>query len=281
MQNQLGQKRSGICETTKYLYEHYSSNSYELVANDVERRPNLHFLSDTNLLEKNLRNLYISNYKLLDENDFNINIGSDHSLAIGSVASTLNIYKSNIKVIWIDAHADINTKNSSPSNNVHGMPLSFLTGLDTSDNYDYIKNTLGFENLCYIGIRDLDPFEIDTIKKHNIKTISSDEFNSNINSVLKDIIEWVGTTPVHLSLDVDGLDPSIIQFTGTRCNNGLQLEQTIKFLQILCKCANIVNADITELNLYNPDCKNIYGEEERTKSFKNFDALLKAILFNL
>ncbi len=201
-------------------------------------------------------------------------------MGIGSVGASLNILGTKTKVIWIDAHADINTMESSPSGNIHGMPLSFLTKLDNSNDYDWIKNRLKFENLCYIGIRDLDPEEIKIIKTYNIKTITVKEFNTNIIQTLKDLILWAGISPIHISLDVDSLDPKFIEYTGTRVPGGIEIEPLIKFINTFCKFTNVVNVDISELNLNNPDCVHI-DKCERTKSFGYFNKILKSFCSNM
>ena len=85
-------------------------------------------------------------------------IGGDHSIAIGSVAGSLDFYKKDVSVIWVDAHADINTYEASETKNLHGMPLSFLTGLDTSF-INMNGNELLLDRLLYYGLRDVDKFE--------------------------------------------------------------------------------------------------------------------------
>jgi arginase len=238
---------------------------------------NIDYVSNTGNLKNNLFNLYKTNYeRMTTNNKININIGGDHSMGIGSVAASLNKYGSNIKVIWIDAHADINTRASSPSGNVHGMPLSFLTGLDKCDDYNFIDNLLPFNNLCYIGIRDLDVEEINVVKKHNIKTILSDNFNKNIDKIINNVINWIGDSQIHISIDVDSLDPKYIQYTGTRVSGGLDLIQLIKFIKNVCSKTNVINLDISELNLYNLDCVNLQ-QEEKIKSFDNFNLILETI----
>ena len=200
-------------------------------------------------------------------------------MAIGSLSSTLNIFGSDVKVIWIDAHADINTKSSSPSGNVHGMPLAYLSGLDKSPDYDYLTNKLNLNNLCYVGIRDLDTEEINIINKFGIKKILSHEFNSNIDTICSDIDKWVGEAKLHLSIDVDSLDPIYMQYTGTRASGGLELDKLIKFIKEIKSNCEIVNADIAELNLYNPDCDNLLNkEEEKVKSLENFNFILENLL---
>lgn len=289
-QNGLGQKRTGIEKTVQELADHYSDKQVE--GSDKQKSnkkfdTNIYFVSNTGNLKQNLANLYSINYDLMilgnnktNTNKPNINIGGDHSMGIGSVGASLNKYGPDIKVIWIDAHADINTRTSSPSGNVHGMPLSFLTGLDSSADYDYLYNKLPFVNLCYIGIRDLDTEEIEIIKKYNIKTISVKDFNNDINTTITNIINWVDCSPVHVSFDVDSLDPTYIQYTGTRASGGLELEQLIQFIKNICLNTNVINFDLSELNLYNPDCVEMSGDE-KIKSFENFNLVLETICSSL
>jgi arginase len=281
-QNGLGQKRTGIEKTVYKLYLRYKSI---LIDNKYPNNKKVFFIKDKKDLIKNLNNLNKANEYFLNKNICPIiNVGGDHSMAIGTLSASLNKYKNKLKVIWIDAHADINTRASSPSGNYHGMPLGFLTGLDKLDDFTYIKNYLPMENLCYIGIRDLDSEEINVIKTNNIKTINSEHFNSNISNVLNDIDNWIGNDYVHLSIDVDGLDPKYIRYTGTICSNGLELNQLLRFLGDVCKKKNIVNVDLTELNLYNPDLNQINNFENKLikkTSKKNFDLIMKTLIESL
>lgn len=211
-------------------------------------------------------------------------------MSISSVSATLNKYGSNTKVIWIDAHADINTQITSKSGNVHGMPLGFLTGLDKSIKFNFISNLLNYDNLCYIGIRDLDKEEIDIIKKYNIKTILSNDFNSNTYKITNDLVKWCKSknvninknylNPIHLSIDVDSLDPTYMEFTGTKSPNGLKLNKLIWFIKNFCSKTNIVNVDLAELNLYDPDCNN-FSQKEQIESFENFNLIFESLYNSL
>jgi len=219
----------------------------------------------TNNIFTNILNLYETNKNITGPK---INIGGDHSMAIGTIADSLNKHP-NTKVIWIDAHADLNTYEKSKSKNYHGMPLSYLTGLDKLEYFSFINNKLPFENLLYIGLRDLDNFEVDIIKKNNIKQISVDEFNNNeLSEIYKKISKFIGNDPIHISFDVDGIDPRHIPCTGTPVNNGLCFSKTKALLDILYH-ENILNIDITELNL------NIGNINEQYLSLQNTVHLFK------
>ena len=239
-------KKKGIEQTVKILFDHYS------LSKSISKSNKILYIEPTNSIRKNLLKLYNENCKILiNKSNKNINIGGDHSMAIGSIGASLNIYGSKLKVLWFDAHADINTRRSSPSGNLHGMPLSFLTGLDSDpENFPYISNLLPLENLYYIGIRDLDSEEINIIKKFNIKVMSSDEHNFCGDKSIQKIIDWVKDDPVHISFDIDSLDPKYMQCTGTKSPDGLDLVPFVSFLTKICNKCNIVNVDISELNLF-------------------------------
>lgn len=196
-------------------------------------------------LESNLHRLYKKNKKTSGQR---INIGGDHSMSIATVAYTLNNYPDS-KVIWVDAHPDINTTFSSKTKNVHGMPLGFLTGLDYNREFSYIKNLLPFQNILYVGLRDIDHYEKNILDTCNIEQISTEEVNNNPQKVIRTIQEFIDNDPFHLSFDVDSLDPSVMSSTGTPVENGILLKPMKKVLRNIMNSDNMVNMDITELNL--------------------------------
>ena len=190
-----------------------------------------------------------------------INIGGDHSMALGTVVSSLCRYP-NMKLIWIDAHPDINTYEKSASGNFHGMPLSFLTNLENQKKFPFIQNYLPFKNILYIGIRDIDPFEKEIIEKYNINLLTVSEIQNSLSSSLKKITSFIDNSPIHISLDVDGLDPSIIPCTGTPVKGGFNLSEILDIISIL-KRENIINMDFAELNL------ELGNQSEKIKSLDN------------
>jgi arginase len=219
-------------------------------------------------LDSTLNNLYHTHNNLNKEQK-RITIGGDHSTSIASIAWTLNNYP-NAKVLWIDAHADINTRTTSPSNNIHGMPLAYLSGIEYSSNWKFIKNKLNLKNLMYVGIRDLDPFEKDILDNHQIQRVNVSEFNNN---KFNKIINFLGDSTYHLSLDIDSIDPSFIPCTGTPSNNGLNINTFLDFIKVL-NFKNMINMDIVEINLY------IGTEVDKTTSLNNIKLIEKEFLQN-
>ena len=203
-------------------------------------------------LEPNLNSNLFHNLKLLNEKNRDIhshkvNIGGDHSMAIATVADSLIRYP-DLKVIWVDAHPDINTRESSETQNVHGMPLAYLSGLDSIPEIDFIKNKLNLSNLAYVGIRDIDKYEKKVIETKNIKFFPVSECEHNIHQVISDLDKWINDSPLHISWDVDSLDPEVIDSTGTPVQGGITLKNGKLLFDFLIK-KNWVNLDLTEVNL--------------------------------
>ncbi|VDK24341.1 unnamed protein product [Taenia asiatica] len=172
--------------------------------------------------------------KSVSENDMTLILGGDHSIGIGSIAGHLKIFPNSF-VVWVDAHADINTPMSSTSRHTHGMPLSFLL----TETSKLIPQTQGFENikpvlkanqLLYIGLRDVDTPELKFIKDLNISYFNMDDVRSiGIEGVmeitLKTIMRFSPNSQIHLSFDIDGLDPKYAPSTGTPVPGGLSLDE--------------------------------------------------------
>ena len=235
--NRLGQKIHGV-EKSPIRIKQFLSNNNDF--HQINCRQ-----SDTNVnLIKNLKNLYTVNSRIHIPK---VNIGGDHSMSIATVADSLNKY-AKLKVLWFDAHADINTRKSSYSNNYHGMPLSFLTGLDYNKKFNFIKEKLSMDRIMYIGLRDLDFYEDKIINNNNINRISVNDIRFNNMDSINKILNFVGNDPIHLSFDVDVMDPSVICSTGTSVKEGLYFDETKRILDMLIN-KRIVNMDITELNL--------------------------------
>jgi arginase len=196
--------------------------------------------------KKGYSNLRTEVYDSHKRGDTPFTLGGDHSIGIGTVAGSLDFYNKDLTTIWIDAHADINTYESSHTKNLHGMPLSFLTGLDNSFmNMD--GNELLTENLLYYGLRDVDKFEQRVLDKNNIQYMTSNRLiRGDSYGHLK-----IPTDKVHLSVDVDVLDPQYMSSTGTPVPNGITPETLFNLINWISNNSDVVAIDLVE---YNPEC---------------------------
>lgn len=221
-------------------------------------------------LDENLINLYSSLNRIKTRKMI---VGGDHSMSIATVSDSLN-RNPNAKVLWIDAHADINTPESSLTKNIHGMPLSFLTGLSCQKqllNYTFIKNKLDFRNLMYIGLRDMDDFEKNILEEKNIDVITVGELERDFDNSLLKIHKFISDSDIHISFDVDCLDPGVMPCTGITAKNGITL-QTAKDLMDNLNSYKILNMDLTELNL------DLGNKQDKVKSLHNLFYILEKYL---
>lgn len=187
----------------------------------------------------------------IENNRFPLVLGGDHSIAVGSV-SAISKHYNNLGVIWYDAHGDLNIPEESPSGNIHGMPLRILTGEGPKELLELNSNVIKPENIVLIGMRDLDKGERQFIKDHNIKTFTMSDIDKlGIKEVIENRIEYLksrNVDGVHLSLDVDALDPLETPGTGTRVLGGLSYRESHFALELLHQSHLISSMDLVEVN---------------------------------
>lgn len=187
----------------------------------------------------------------IENNRFPLVLGGDHSIAVGSV-SAISKHYNNLGVIWYDAHGDLNIPEESPSGNIHGMPLRILTGEGPKELLELNSNVIKPENIVLIGMRDLDKGERQFIKDHNIKTFTMSDIDKlGIKEVIENTIEYLksrNVDGVHLSLDVEALDPLETPGTGTRVLGGLSYRESHFALELLHQSHLISSMDLVEVN---------------------------------
>lgn len=198
-------------------------------------------------------NLAHTVYCSLSAKSFPLVIGGDHSLGLGSIAGASRYY-GEIAVIWIDAHGDINNSETSPSGNIHGMPLAASMGVGHSDliNLYYAGQKVKPENVYIIGARDLDPGEVKLAEdlKLNLYTMK-DVREKGLENVIEEIIKYIKNSTakgVHLSFDIDSLDSALVPGTGTRVSEGFTLNEGKAILKDFLNSSLITSMDFVELN---------------------------------
>ena len=190
-------------------------------------------------------------YDIVKQNmsKFQIIVGGDHSLAVGSVGAVVDYYNSIDKklfVIWIDAHADINTYESSESNNIHGMPVAFLMKLCDQTLVD-LKSKLLPSQIIYIGLRSVDPPEQLFLDELGIQYYTMQDVKAKgISKIMEEIKLITESNDVHVSLDIDGIDPTYCPSTGVVVNDGLSIDNVTDIIDSLNN--TIVSCDIVEFN---------------------------------
>lgn len=189
---------------------------------------------------------------IIEQGRFPLVFGGDHSIAIGSLAG-LAKHKKNMGVIWYDAHGDLNTGDTSPSGNIHGMPLAISLGVG----HDRLTKIMGFspkikpENVVIIGARDLDEGERELIREMGIKVFTMHEIDRlGMTYVMEEAIKYVsdGTDGVHLSLDLDGLDPHDAPGVGTPVLGGISYRESHLAMEILAEADILTSAEFVEVN---------------------------------
>jgi len=197
------------------------------------------------------------------EGDFVLSIGGDHSMAIGTVSGLL-VNHPDLFIVWVDAHADINTPNTSGSGNIHGMPLAFVAGMvgNSLDGFQWRAepkhNTLPLKNVAYIGLRDVDKGERAVLKENKMMAFSmSDVDRLGIAEIMNQIVDASGGKPIHISFDVDSLDPLFAPSTGTPVHGGLSLREGRYICETLAQTRRLVSMDIAEINPKVGDAKDV------------------------
>ena len=198
-------------------------------------------------------------YEHASKGRFVLTLGGDHSIAIGTISGTAKAIRERLgrdmAVIWVDAHADINTPESSDSGNIHGMPLAFLTGLATEKEgnpFGWVKEDqrVSVRKLVYIGLRDVDRGEKKILRENGIKAFSMHDIDRHgIGKVMDMALGWIGSdTPIHLSFDIDALDPMWAPSTGTAVRGGLTLREGDFIAECVHETGSLVALDLVEVN---------------------------------
>ena len=183
-------------------------------------------------------------------------LGGDHSLAIGSIAGVQKFYgekNEKIGVIWMDAHGDINTPESSPSGNIHGMPLAHALGHGHKELLAIGERNpmIDPSRAVLIGIRDLDQGERNAIKAMGVRAFTMRDIDEmGMRAVMQEAIRIAtsGSAGFHLSFDVDCMDPSDAPGVGTAVSGGTTYREGHLAMEILADSGKMLSMDVTEVN---------------------------------
>lgn len=222
-----------------------------------------------------VESVYDATLEVLDQGHIPLTLGGDHSLAIGSIgAAALHAHRHDkpLKVLWIDAHADFNTQDTSPTGNIHGMPVAVLTQAGPPPLQNLI-GPHGFvlpQHIFQLGIRSVDGREQERLAASAIQVLTPKDVRTlGVAGVTQRVIDFVAPTDhFHISFDVDGLDPQYAPGVGTTEPDGLALQDMAQLFLALHAHKRPTSMDIYE---YNPTL-----DHEHTTA-KSILHLLKAL----
>ena len=260
-QSDLGVNIDGASEGAKVLADSLNYQKYVVSNKNIKKDYN-----DKNLrknereINKTTKKIFNLAKSILNNNEFPILIGGDHSVAIGSALASQEFYK-NIGIIWIDAHGDFNTFETTPSGNIHGMPLAAITGYKCNELTDFITNNYVDPKKCVIlGARDIDEGEYINIKDSGVTIISQDDIeNIGINNALEKAIEIASdnTNKIHISFDLDVIDPKFVSGVTTKVPNGISDQDSYFIIQKLKYIKDKISSfDLVEYNSLNDTNEN-------------------------
>ena len=194
--------------------------------------------------------------KTLEAGKMPLSLGGDHSIAVGTVAGVAEFYrrqKQKVGLIWIDAHSDINTPESSPSGNVHGMPLAAIMGLGPAE----LANIFNFspkvapDNCVLVGIRDIDEKEKENVRRAGIEVFTMRDIDERgMRTVMEEALRMAGrnTAGYHVSLDMDWIDPEDAPGVGTPVRGGATYREAHLAMEIIADHGRLLSYEIVEVN---------------------------------
>ncbi|MDJ0521225.1 MAG: arginase [Planctomycetota bacterium] len=216
-------------------------------------RKNARYLDEVLDVCTRLRDLTLEVRK---EGCFPIVLGGDHSIAMGSVSGQALHHREreeSIGLLWVDAHTDMNLPDTSPSGNIHGMPLSHLIG----KGIPALRKLAGThaavrpENVALLGIRSVDRTERAVVKESGVRVYTMTEIDERgLATCMKEALAIVndGTTGFHLSFDLDGVDPRVAPGVGTAVFGGLTYREAHLICEACARTSRLLGMDMVELN---------------------------------
>ncbi len=188
----------------------------------------------------------------LEAKAFPLILGGDHSIGLGSITGITRVHK-DISVLWIDAHADFNTAETTPSGNIHGMILAALAGIGNS----HLTGIGGWapkldpQKIIIVGARELDSGERELLRVHHVHVFTmSDIDQRGISNIMREALSLAGKASdgIHLSLDMDALDPVHAPGVGTPVQGGLTYREAHMIMEMIADSGQLIGMDVVEVN---------------------------------
>jgi arginase len=200
--------------------------------------------------------LYLKVRDSLLSGHFALSLGGDHSLAAGSIAGTASAMRSrnrSLGLLWIDAHADMNTPESTLSGNVHGMPLACVLGKGPLEliNVGGFSPKIDFSRCAVIGLRNLDEREKDIVKQSGVHAFTMKDIDRRgMAAVMEEALAVIcaGEAALHVSFDMDGVDPAVSPGVGTPVRGGLSYREAHLVMEMVADSQRLAALDMVEVN---------------------------------
>lgn len=256
---EVGQEQSGLKLSHEYVKRYFpflKKHGLRLVdqgavSPDLQKCEKLYSTPQVGKVDwRHYKQAYARVAELLRQPQPLLNWGGDHSVALATVGAFCR-HNPDGCVVWIDAHTDINLPDYSLSGNLHGMPLSILLNLQNIGGryFPWIERSLSAQNLIYVGVRDLDPFETEIVQKLKIKTYTAKDVRARgMTAIAREIQKYVAGKPLHVSFDIDSLSPEYAPSTGVPVADGLCVEDLKILGETLATHPHLRSVDIVEIN---------------------------------
>jgi arginase len=193
---------------------------------------------------------------VLRAGDFPLILGGDHSISLGSIAGLSAAHTETGKrpgVLWVDAHGDFNTTQTTPSGNIHGMILAASCGYGITELTDFYNTRRKIDpaNVCYIGVRDIDPAERNLMKEAGVRVYTMSDIDRlgisrTISEVAAFFRERVDT--LHVSFDIDAIDPRFAPGVGIQVPGGMTYREVLFIMEEMARTGLVTSADMVEVN---------------------------------
>ncbi len=264
----LGAGRRGVDMGPSAIRIAGLNQAISLIGYEVTDAGNVHVHPPEAVVQTNMRARYLPEITAaseelaemveaaLEDEALPVILGGDHSIAIGSVAGVSSFYRKRRKkvgIIWLDAHADSNTPETSPSGNIHGMPLASLLGYGAKE----LTHVAGFapkvlpEHTAIIGARSIDPGERELLKSLGVRVFTMTEMDERgMSDVVQEAIQIasLNTAGIHVTMDMDFIDPFYAPGVGTPERGGATYRESHLAMEKIADSGHVLSVELTEVN---------------------------------
>lgn len=241
----------GLIGSVKYFKDYCKDLDFEVIPEITMPEENLDHLKNLNSVTATCGKIAEKGYSILQSGKKPLFIAGDHSAVMGSISAS-GTYYDNLGLIWIDAHPDINTDETTVTGNIHGMPVAALLGMGEKRLTQILspKTKLKPEHIVMLGLRDIDPPEAKFLEELHIKYYTYDKMMElGIESCLKESISYLsGLEHIHISFDIDVMDPELLPGVSVPVPKGFCEPEAFGIMESLMDSLPIASYDIVEFN---------------------------------